>query len=63
MPFYGIGRGQGWAVPRTITVIDATVVLSVINILVLIWHARLLARESQSEAAAAERAPIAASTT
>jgi hypothetical protein len=60
--FYGISRGQGWAVPRTMTVIDATVVLSVINILALIWHARLLARESQPAAnTAAARASIAAS--
>jgi hypothetical protein len=44
--FYGIGRGVGWAVPRGITLIDATVVLSAINILALIWHARLIRREA-----------------
>jgi hypothetical protein len=44
--FYGVGRGVGWAVPRGITLIDATVVLSAINILALIWHARLIGREA-----------------
>jgi Gpi18-like mannosyltransferase len=48
--FYGVGRGAGWAVPRGLTLIDATVVLSVLNIAALIWHAVLLARESQSDA-------------
>jgi hypothetical protein len=43
--FYGIGVGRGWAVPRGLTVIDATVVLSIINMAALIWHGRVLARE------------------
>ena len=49
--FYGVGRGLGWAVPRGITLIDATVVLSAINIVALIWHARLLMRESAIDVA------------
>jgi len=48
--FYGLGRGAGWAVPRGITLIDATVALSVINILALIWHARLIVAESRAPA-------------
>jgi hypothetical protein len=47
--FYGVGRGAGWAVPRGLTVIDATVALSVLNIAALIWHAVLLAGESPSQ--------------
>jgi len=47
--FYGVGRGAGWAVPRGLTLIDATVVLSVLNIAALLWHGVLLARESQAE--------------
>lgn len=47
--FYGVGRGAGWAVPRGITLIDATVVLSLINIVALIWHARLIVRESAAD--------------
>jgi hypothetical protein len=48
--FYGISYGLGWAVPRTITLIDATVVLSILNTMALIWHARIIARESRQAA-------------
>jgi competence protein ComGC len=40
-----------------LTLIDATVVLLVINILILIWHAHLTVRESQTEPAFVE-APV-----
>lgn len=41
--FYGFGDGVGYAVPRTITGIDATVWLSVVNIAAFVWFARKLA--------------------
>lgn len=44
--FYGIGAGIGWAVPRTITPIDASVLLAVANLALLLWHGRVLAREA-----------------
>ena len=37
--FYGIGRGFPLP-PRGFTVIDATVVLSFVNVGALVWHAR-----------------------
>jgi len=40
--FYGFGERVGFAVPRTITGIDATVWLSAANVLVFVWFARLL---------------------
>jgi len=33
------------ALPRTLTPIDATVVLAVANLLAFAWHCRVLARE------------------
>jgi hypothetical protein len=47
--FYGISRGWGWAVPRMLTPVDLSVVLSVVNVATLIWHGRLLAREAARE--------------
>ncbi len=44
--FYGLGEDVGYAVPRWITVIDATVVLSVMNLVALVWFARRLLREA-----------------
>jgi hypothetical protein len=35
--FYGAGLGMGWAVPRTITIVDLTVVLAFANVGVLVW--------------------------
>lgn len=43
---YGIGIGLGWAVPRTVTGVDFTVVLAFVNIGVLGWFAHCLRRES-----------------
>jgi hypothetical protein len=54
--FYGLGDGIGFALPRTITVIDATVWLALANCFWLLWHARVLAREC-STAAARHRTP------
>lgn len=44
--FYGISRGHGWAIPRTITPIDLSVLLACANLALLVWHARVLAREA-----------------
>jgi hypothetical protein len=44
--FYGIGEDVGYALPRGITIIDATVVLSVVNCAALLWHARVLRGEA-----------------
>lgn len=57
--FYGIGDGVGYAIPRAITVIDATVVLSAVNCAVLAWHAVALQRQSTRPATAASCARIA----
>jgi hypothetical protein len=44
---YGFGLNVGWAVPRTITGVDLTVVLAVINAAALIWFAAALHAEAQ----------------
>lgn len=50
--FYGINRGWG-AIPRSITGLDATVVLACVNLAALIWHARVLARVAHTRLNAA----------
>lgn len=42
--FYGIGQDLGYAFPRGMTVIDATVVLAVVNCVAFAWHASVLHR-------------------
>jgi len=44
--FYGIGYGLGWSIPRGILLVDLTVWLSVVNLLALLWHGRVLRRET-----------------
>jgi hypothetical protein len=44
--FYGFGEDVGFALPRGITLIDATVVLALVNCAALAWHARVLRREA-----------------
>ena len=44
---YGLGLGLGWAVPRTITGLDLSVVLAFVNIGILVWFARALSREAR----------------
>jgi hypothetical protein len=44
--FYGLGEDVGYALPRGITIVDATVVLAIVNCLALVWHARVLRREA-----------------
>jgi hypothetical protein len=48
--FYGIGLGRGWALPRSMLLIDSSVLLSVANIAALVWHARLFRRECERPA-------------
>jgi len=43
--FYGISEDLGYAIPRTLLVIDMTVILAVLNCAALAWHAALLRRE------------------
>ena len=42
--FYGFGDRVGFAVPRTLTGIDATVWLSIANVAAFVWFARRLGR-------------------
>ena len=49
--FYGFGNGIGYALPRGLTVIDATVVVSAINCAALLWHAVVLNRQCSTAAA------------
>jgi len=44
--FYGIGYGLGWSFPRGILLVDLTVWLSVANLIALVWHGRVLNRET-----------------
>ena len=45
--FYGLGRGVGWALPRMITGLDASVLLSFVNLGGLVWLGRAIARQSR----------------
>ena len=54
--FYGFGNGVGYAIPRGITIVDATVVVAVMNCALLLWHARTL-RAVGSTANASRPAP------
>jgi hypothetical protein len=54
--FYGFGNGVGYGLPRTITIIDASVVLAVLNCVALWRHAVVFDRECS------QRAPAPAST-
>ncbi len=50
--FYGLGRGVGWALPRTATFLDTSVVLSFVNLGLLVWFARLVRRISHDTSTA-----------
>lgn len=41
---YGFGDGVGYAIPRTLTGIDATVIVAALNCAALAWHAATLSR-------------------
>jgi hypothetical protein len=47
--FYGISDGVGYALPRTVTIVDATVILATIECAALWWHARILRDECSRE--------------
>jgi hypothetical protein len=49
--FYGFGDGVGYALPRSITVVDATVILAVVNCFLLSWHAAVLHRQCSTASA------------
>jgi hypothetical protein len=51
--FYGFGDGIGYALPRTVTIVDVTVWLALVNCFLLAWHAVVL--RSQCSTAAALR--------
>ena len=51
--FYGFGWRLGWAVPRTLTPIDLSVLLASVNVGVLVWFGRVLAREAHGTASGA----------
>jgi hypothetical protein len=52
---YGFGMGWGYAIPRTLTPIDATVVLAFVNLGVFAWNGRVLSREAGLASAAGHR--------
>jgi hypothetical protein len=58
--FYGLGDGIGYALPRGLTIVDATVILALVNCFLLSWHAVVLNREC-STATARRRTPAPAS--
>jgi hypothetical protein len=45
--FYGISRGYGWAFPRGVTRIDASVLLSAANVIALMWFASVIAEDTR----------------
>jgi hypothetical protein len=54
--FYGISEYlPGYAVPRSLTVIDATVILALVNCVSLVWHGAVLRRESAAAPGGVDR--------
>lgn len=45
--FYGISEDVGYAIPRGLTIIDLSVVLSVVNCAALVWHGTVLRRQAE----------------
>ena len=43
--FYGISEDVGYAIPRSLTIIDMTIWLAAVNCAALVWHARAFHRE------------------
>jgi hypothetical protein len=54
--FYGFGDGIGFALPRSATIIDATVLLALANVSAFAWHARLFVEQCGSRTPATEPA-------
>jgi hypothetical protein len=55
--FYGFGDGIGFALPRSATIVDATVLLAVANISAFAWHARLFVEQCGSRTPAMAPVP------
>jgi hypothetical protein len=55
--FYGISEDIGYALPRSFTIVDATVLVSIANCVALAWHAARFSREC-STADVSHRAPV-----
>jgi hypothetical protein len=54
--FYGLGDGIGYALPRSLSVVDLTVIVAVFNCFLLLWHAVVLKTEC-STAVESRRSP------
>jgi hypothetical protein len=54
--FYGFGEGVGYALPRAMTIVDATVLVALLNCFLFSWHAAVL-KQQCSTAAAPRRLP------
>jgi hypothetical protein len=54
--WYGLGDGIGYALPRSLSVVDLTVLVAVFNCFLLLWHARIL-KTACSTAAGSRRSP------
>ena len=50
---YGFGEGVGYAIPRALTGIDATVIVAALNCAALAWHAAIFSRLAGQEAGSA----------
>ncbi len=47
--FYGVSEDVGWAIPRSITLIDLSVVVALLNCVALLWHGHVLVVEARCE--------------
>jgi hypothetical protein len=47
--FYGISEDLGYAIPRTLLIVDLTVIVAVLNCAALVWHAAVLRRECAAQ--------------
>lgn len=45
--FYGLSHGLGWAVPRSISLVDLSIVVAIVNVATFFWFARRLERLSR----------------
>jgi hypothetical protein len=55
--FYGISEDMGYAIPRSLTLIDLSVVPSIVNCAALVWHGTVFRREASNTRAASPLAP------
>jgi hypothetical protein len=52
--FYGISEDLGYAIPRTLLIVDLTVIVAVLNCAALAWHAAVLRRECAPHVSSSE---------